>query len=154
MAGRWGEEKTGEETCEKPPGPLESGAVFLCCSKTSRTSCSVSRDVSRKSRLGREGWRCEPNEVVADVRSDEREVESWPQSTPSKGDGGGTGSRRVDRGDGCGAGLPCRLGIRRCFPNTLDALVEVSGSGVLGGRLRRSRSSLLLKRNSRLVLFR
>ena len=25
----------------------------------------------------------------------EREVESWPQSTPSKGDGGGSGSRRV-----------------------------------------------------------
>ena len=70
MASRWGEEKTGEETCEKPPGPLESGAVFLCCSKTSRTPCSVSRDVNRKSRLGREGWRCEPNEVVAEVRSD------------------------------------------------------------------------------------
>ena len=60
----------------------------------------------------------------------------------------------VGWGEGCGAGLPCRLGINRCFPNTLDALVEVSGSGVLGGRLRRSRSSLLLKRNNRFVLFR
>ena len=29
------------------------------------------------------------------LRSEEREVESWPQSTPSKGDGGGSGSRRV-----------------------------------------------------------
>ena len=56
-------------------------------------------------------------------------------------------------GEGRGAGLPCWLGINRCFPNTLDALVEVSGSGVLGGRLRRSRSSLLLKRNNRFVLF-
>ena len=53
-----------------------------------------------------------------------------------------------------GAGLPCRLGIKRCFPNTLDALVDVSGSGVLGGRLRRSRSSLLVKRYNRFVLFR
>ena len=60
----------------------------------------------------------------------------------------------VGIGEGRGAGLPCRLGINRCFPNTLDALVEVSGSGVLGGRLRRSRSSLLLKRNNRFVLFR
>ena len=60
----------------------------------------------------------------------------------------------VGWGEGRGAGLPCRLGIKRCFPNTLDALVEVSGSGVLGGRLRRSRSSLLVKRNSRFVLFR
>ena len=60
----------------------------------------------------------------------------------------------VDCGEGRGGGLPCRLGINHCFPNTLDALVEVSGSGVLGGRLRRSRSSLLLKRNSRFVFFR
>ena len=60
----------------------------------------------------------------------------------------------VGRGEGRGAGLPCRLGMKRCFPNILDALVEVSGSGVLGGRLRRSRSSLLLKRNNRLVLLR
>ena len=67
----------------------------------------------------------------------------------SAGEGG-----LVGRGEGQGAGLPCRLGINRCFPNTLDALVEVSGSGVLGGRLRRSRSSLLLKRKSRFVLFR
>ena len=66
----------------------------------------------------------------------------------SAGEGGLVGW--ADRG----AGLPCRLGINRCFPNTLDALVEVSGSGVLGGRLRCSRSSLLLKRNSRLVLLR
>ena len=54
---------------------------------------------------------------------------------------------------GRSAGLPCQLRMNRCFPNTLDALVEVSGSGVLGGRLRRSRSSLLLKRNNRFVLF-
>ena len=60
----------------------------------------------------------------------------------------------VGRGEGRGAGLPCLLGMRRCFPNTLNALADVSGSGVLGGRLRRSRSSLLVKRNSRLVLFR
>ena len=60
----------------------------------------------------------------------------------------------VGRGDGWGAGLPCRLGMNCCFPNTLDTLVEVSGSSVLGGRLRRSRSSLLLKRNNRFVLFR
>ena len=60
----------------------------------------------------------------------------------------------VGCGEGWGAGLPCQLGMNRCFPNTLDALVEVSGSGVLGGRLRRSRSSLLLKRNNRFVLFR
>ena len=67
----------------------------------------------------------------------------------SVGEGGLVGC-----GEDRGAGLPCRLGINRCFPNTLDALVEVSGSGVLGGRLRRSRSSLLVKRNNRLVLFR
>ena len=67
----------------------------------------------------------------------------------STGEGG-----LVGRGDGRGAGLPDRLGMKRCFPNTLDALVEVSGSGALGGRLRCSRSSLLLKRNSRFVLFR
>ena len=67
----------------------------------------------------------------------------------SVGEGGLVGC-----GDGRGAGLPCRLGMNRCFPNTLDALVEVSGSGVLGGRFRRSRSSLLLKRNNRFVLFR
>ena len=75
---------------------------------------------------------------------------SGDKSNPvaSTGEGGLVGWE--DRG----AGLPCRLGINRCFPNTLDALVEVSGSGVLGGRLRRSRSSLLLKRNSRFVLFR
>ena len=60
----------------------------------------------------------------------------------------------VGWGEDRGAGLPCRLGINRCFPNTLDALVEVSGSGVLGGGLRRSRSSLLVKRKSRFVLFR
>ena len=66
----------------------------------------------------------------------------------STGEGGLVGC-----GDGRGAGLPCRLGTNHCFPNTLDALVEVSGSGVLGGRLRRSRSSLLLKRNNCLVLF-
>ena len=60
----------------------------------------------------------------------------------------------VGWGEDRGVGLPCQLGINRCFPNTLDALVEVSGSGVLGGRLRRSRSSLLLNRNSRFVLFR
>ena len=67
----------------------------------------------------------------------------------SAGEGGLVGG-----GEDRGAGLPCRLGIKRCFPNTLDALVEVSGSGVLGGRLRRSRSSLLVKRNNRFVLFR
>ena len=67
----------------------------------------------------------------------------------SVGDGG-----LVGWGEGRGAGLPCRLGMKRCFPNTLDALADVSGSGVLGGRLRRSRSSLLVKRYNRLVLFR
>ena len=67
----------------------------------------------------------------------------------SAGEGG-----LVGWGEVRGAGLPCRLGINRCFPNILDALVRVSGSDVLGGRLRRSRSSLLLKRNSHLVLFR
>ena len=67
----------------------------------------------------------------------------------SVGEGGLVGG-----GEGCSTGLPCRLGMNRCFPNTLDALVEVSGSSVLGGRLRRSRSSLLLKRNNRFVLFR
>ena len=67
----------------------------------------------------------------------------------SVGEGGLVGC-----GEGGGAGLPCRLGINRCFPNILDALAAVSGSGVLGGRLRRSRSSLLVKRNNRLVLFR
>ena len=71
------------------------------------------------------------------------------KTVSSIGEGGPVGC-----GEGRGAGLPCRLGINCCFPNTLDALMEVSGSGVLGGRLRRSRLSLLLNRNSHLVLFR
>ena len=44
----------------------------------------MSRDDCQKSRRGRR-WRCEPNEVIAEVRSEKGEVESCPQSTPSKG---------------------------------------------------------------------
>ena len=47
-------------------------------------SSSVSRDSCQRSRRCRR-WRCQPNEVVADVRSEEGEEESCPQSTPSKG---------------------------------------------------------------------
>ena len=85
------------------------------------------------------------------------EVKVWWSS--SRGDNLGVVDHIGDDGlDGWGecrgAGLPCRLGINRCVPKTLEVLVEVSGSGVLGGRLRRSRSSLLLNRNSHFVLFR
>ena len=44
----------------------------------------MSRDVYQRGRLVR-WWRCEPNEVVAEVRSEKGEGESCPQSTPSKG---------------------------------------------------------------------
>ena len=65
------------------------------------------------------------------------------------GDGG-----LVGWGECLSSGLPCRLGMNRCFPKTLEALAEVSGSSTVGGRLRRSRSSLLLNRNNHFVLFR
>ena len=82
-------------------------------------------------------------------------VKAWWSS--SNGDSLGVAGRvgeggLVGWGECLGAGLPCRLEMNRCFPKTLEALAEVSGSGVLGGRLRRSRSSLLLNRNNCFVL--
>ena len=77
------EEVMGKGACEK--SPVHSKAeCFIAAAHDQRTSSSVSRDDCQKSRRGRR-WQCEPNEVIAEVRSDEREVESCPQSTPSKG---------------------------------------------------------------------
>ena len=80
----------------------------------------------------------------------------WSSSNSNNlGVAGRTGNDSlVGWGECLGAGLPCQLGMNCCFPKTLEALAEVSGSGVLSGRLRRSRSSLLLNRNNRFVLFR
>ena len=83
IASRWGVRKDGRGSLRKVPRPTRKRPVFLCC-WVHRTSSSVSRDVCQRSRRCR-WWRCEPNEVVAGVRSEKGEVESCLQSTPSKG---------------------------------------------------------------------
>ena len=83
IASRGGVRSDGGGILRKVPSPTRKRATFPCC-WVQCTSSSVSRDVYQRSRRGRK-WRCEPNEVVTDVRSEEGRVESCPQSTPSKG---------------------------------------------------------------------
>ena len=80
IASRWGVGKDGRGSLRKVPRTSQKRAVFLCCS-VQRASSSVSRDVCQRSHPGRR-WRCEPNEVVAEVRSEEGEVESCPSEHP------------------------------------------------------------------------
>ena len=83
IVSRWGVRSDGGGSLRKVPNPTRKQVVFPCC-WVQHASSSVSRDVCQRSHQGR-WWRCEPNEVVTEVRSEEGEVESCPQSTPSKG---------------------------------------------------------------------